>query len=223
MRLLRFLPPAMLVLHLFLPLCRLLAQLVEMEFILYHPLIYQIVVTVVFLAVTVALVIKDVPGNLLFLLLVPAAMFDGAAWFRTGELSVLLALVNTVCALVLAFRCTGWGKAVVAALCIPMMLILMAAGCIKLWVGGLSGETVVYELESPSGERIVRVISSNQGAMGGSTVVEVQRQFRQEVLIGAFIYSPQQVYVGDWGEFEQMNIQWRDEHTLNINGKYYAV
>jgi hypothetical protein len=74
--------------------------------------------------------------------------------------------------------------------------------------------TVVRVLPSPDGTLEARIIDSDQGAMGGATIVEVEKNGWAK---------PKQIYTGPWGIFETMEIYWKDEDTLVINGKEYRV
>ena len=86
---------------------------------------------------------------------------------------------------------------------------------ILLVFGSIGENTVVQTLPSPDGTYEARVIDVDQGALGGNTVVEVERN--------GFLTWPKQIYIGDWSEWKTMQIQWKDEHTLMINGKVYRV
>lgn len=75
--------------------------------------------------------------------------------------------------------------------------------------------TVIQTLPSPDGTYEARVIDNDQGALGRDTVVEVQK-------IGS-LTKAKRVYLGEWGEFETMEIYWKSECCLVINGKEYRV
>lgn len=89
--------------------------------------------------------------------------------------------------------------------------------------GNIGQNTVVKTVESPSGKYYAQVIDSDQGALGGDTLVDVY----QECGINAFLFKitkkPQRVYCGDWGEFENMQIRWKNDHCLIINSVEYEI
>ena len=70
--------------------------------------------------------------------------------------------------------------------------------------------TVVQTPESPDGEYVAQVIRSDQGALGGDTLVEVYPKEKPR--------QKQRVYVGEWGEYTAMEICWKTDTCLVING-----
>jgi hypothetical protein len=70
-------------------------------------------------------------------------------------------------------------------------------------------------LPSPGGTHEARVIDVDEGALGGSTIVEVERN--------GWLARPKRIYVGEWGEYETMEISWKNDDYLVINGKEYGV
>lgn len=103
-----------------------------------------------------------------------------------------------------------------------MLLLIGFLGFITLIFGDIAQNTVVQTVESPSGKYYAQVIDSDQGALGGDTIVDVY-----ESGINALLFKiqkkPQRVYFGDWGEFENMQIYWKDDNTLIINSVEYEV
>lgn len=99
------------------------------------------------------------------------------------------------------------GTVIVVQLGIALFFVLL--------LGSIGQKTVVQTLPSPDGTYEARVIDVDQGALGGNTVVEVERN--------GFLTRPKRIYIGDWSEWKTMQIQWKDEHTLMINGKAYRV
>ena len=94
---------------------------------------------------------------------------------------------------------------------------------LALFFGNFGQDTVVKAVASPSGEYYAQVIDSDQGALGGDTVVDVYQDWELNALLFKITKSPQQVYFGDWGEFENMQIYWKDDHCLVINSVEYEI
>lgn len=82
-------------------------------------------------------------------------------------------------------------------------------------LGDLTENTVVQTLHSPDGAYIAQVISSDQGAMGGSTLVEVYPEGKPR--------QKQRVYTGQWEEYTTMEIYWKTDTCLVINGTEYPI
>lgn len=96
-----------------------------------------------------------------------------------------------------------------------MLAILLPVILFSVSVGGLAENKVVQTLESPDGTYIAQVISSDQGAMGGNTLVEVYPKGKPR--------QKQRVYMGEWGEHAYMEIRWESDTCLVINGAEYPI
>lgn len=96
----------------------------------------------------------------------------------------------------------------VLAILLPLILFSMS-------LGDLAEKKVVQTLESPNGTYIAQVISSDQGAMGGNTLVEVYPKGKPR--------QKQRVYMGEWGEHDYMEIHWKSDTCLVINGAEYPI
>ena len=95
-------------------------------------------------------------------------------------------------------------------------------GFIALVFGGIGKDTVIQSLP-PSGKYYAELIDSDQGALGGDTLVDVHHSKRINALLFQIEKKPQRVYHGEWGEFEDMEIYWKDDNCLVINSKEYDV
>lgn len=100
------------------------------------------------------------------------------------------------------------GIVVLLVLAIPVIVLSCA-------LGDLAENTVVKTLESPDSTYIAQVISSDQGAMGGSTLVEVYPKGKPR--------QKQRVYMGQWGEHTTLEIYWKTDTCLVINGVEYPI
>lgn len=100
------------------------------------------------------------------------------------------------------------GMLVLLVLAMPVILLSCS-------LGDLAENTVVKTLESPDGTYIAQVISSDQGAMGGNTLVEVYPKGKPR--------QKQRVHMGEWGEHSTMEICWKTDTCLVINGVEYPI
>lgn len=96
-------------------------------------------------------------------------------------------------------------------------------GFIFLIFGNIGQNTVVQSVESPNGAYYAEVIDSDQGALGGDTLVDVYENTEINLLIFKVFKDPQRVYHGEWGEFENMDIYWKDDRCLVINSIEYNI
>lgn len=94
---------------------------------------------------------------------------------------------------------------------------------IALIFGNIAQNTVVQTVESPSGKYYAQVIDSDQCALGGDTLVDVYKKNGINAILFKIKKKPQTVYFGDWGEFENMQIHWKDDNCLVINSVEYEI
>ena len=84
--------------------------------------------------------------------------------------------------------------------------------------------TVVKTVDSPDGSQYAEIISVDQGALGGSTVVNVNKYNKNlSLLLFNISKKPNRVYIGEWGEFEDMDIYFKNEECLVIDGTEYEI
>lgn len=99
-------------------------------------------------------------------------------------------------------------------ICFSIMVLLL---------NGFGRDTIVKTVNSPSGKYYAKVIEIDQGALGGDTCVDVYEMSAINAVIFKIEQKPQRVYSGEWGEFENMQIHWKDDDCLVINSTEYEV
>lgn len=102
--------------------------------------------------------------------------------------------------------------------CAVLILPICFFSFIALLFGNIGQNTVVQTVHSPSGKYYAQVIDSDQGALGGDTFVDVYEESGIHTILFKTQKKPQRVYIGEWGEFNNMQIYWKDDHCLVING-----
>lgn len=114
-------------------------------------------------------------------------------------------------------------KVVALVLSALMILPISFFSFIALTFGNIGQDTVVQTVESPSGKYYAQVIDSNQGALGGDTLVYVYKISGIDLILFKIEKDPQRVYWGEWGEFNNMQIHWKDDNCLVINSVEYEI
>lgn len=104
-----------------------------------------------------------------------------------------------------------------------MFLPLAVFSFFALTFGRIGQNTVVRTVESPGGKYYAQVIDSDQGALGGNTFVDVYQRGEINALLFKIRKAPQRIYSGDWGEFEYMQVQWKDDSCLIIRSVEYEI
>ncbi|MBR6514326.1 MAG: hypothetical protein IKT46_05765 [Clostridia bacterium] len=160
-------------------------------------------------------------------------------------LTTLLSLVNAVfCMFIspkilvlvfvfISFVCSccftvKYGRPLALKLVALILAAVMTApiGALSFFVlifGNIGQDTVVRTLDSPNGKYYAQVIDSDQGALGGDTIVNVYQKSNVNLILFKIQKNPQQVYLGDWGEYEYMKIYWTDNNRLMINSVEYFI
>lgn len=109
---------------------------------------------------------------------------------------------------------------------LSMLLVLpfAVAGFFTFTVDEVVKTTVVETVISPNGTYRAEIVDSDQGAFGGNTIVNVYEQSAHlDLFLVAFQKEPHCVYMGDWGEFESMNVMWSSDNVLTIDGTAYPI
>ncbi len=111
----------------------------------------------------------------------------------------------------------------IAALVLAVAFAVLAIGfCLLADVFSFGANTVVNSVASPDGKYIAEVIDSDQGALGGDTFIEVKGNCIDLGFATLHKY-PERIWEGDWGDWEGMEISWKDNQTLIINSEEYKI
>lgn len=185
--------------------------------------------TVLFSAISLRLLQKaqrtGTTGILTTLLLLFSPVHAFVCFWESKSFWVfLLALVWVAFsgALMLRYGKYGFAQGLTTGVC---LLLLLPIGFLSLFsLFPIGRNRVVQSLPSPGGNYCAQVIDSDQGALGGDTIVEIYESRKQvNLLLIKLQKNPQLVYLGNWGEFENMNLRWETEQVLLINGRSYEV
>ena len=115
-------------------------------------------------------------------------------------------------------------KTVAFVLSVILLIPIAIFGLFGVLFSDFGYVNVVQTSESPNGKYRAEVVDINQGALGGDTLVNVYENNKHfDLHMITISKKPQNVYFGDWGEFENMRIRWKDDSCLIINGKEYAI
>lgn len=82
---------------------------------------------------------------------------------------------------------------------------------------------VEKHIVSPGRTYYAEVVNVDQGALGGETVVYVHRSRGINLFFLSFNKIPQTLYVGEWGEYKTMQIEWENENCLVIDSEEYNI
>ncbi len=161
--------------------------------------------------------------KVLFAILTPLSLINIVFYMfadsRMGDIACLC--VCTVCSVFLTVK---HGKPLALKITALVLSVLMVLPVIFTgFVVNFSQDTVVQSVASPNGAYYAEVIAVDQGGLGGDTVVDVYENKGINALLFKIAKKPQMVYMGRWGEFENMEIHWKDNNCLIINAAEYVI
>ena len=217
-------------LFLFLPLCEGIGAALGYRFTLYHYPAAIVFTAALSLCFSIALFLPRIQlhgANAVFSAFVlPLAVLNGFFYVGRWDAAILFILVCCGCsaAILIKFARPFALKIITGILSILLFILLLFITLLILAFGNFGSNSVVASAESPHGTYLAEVINSDQGALGGDTLVNVTNQAKAIPLqIGEFSKAPVRVYTGEWGEFESMKIYWQDDRTLIIDGRSYRI
>ena len=214
------------------PLGIVLASCFDYTFELISVPAFAIVIAALSICVVVLGIIhKDAINNKVICILVamitPLSLINAVFYmFKSNQIWVLVSTV--ICAGCCFFLTIKYGKPIalkIVALVLSALMVLPIGflGFIVLIFGNIGQNTVVLTVESPSGSYYAQVIDSDQGALGGDTLVNVYEKSGINMILFKIEKKPQQVYFGEWGEFKNMEIYWKDDACIVINSVEYEI
>lgn len=113
-------------------------------------------------------------------------------------------------------------KAISAVISFLILFPLLWFSFFTLIFGDIAENTVIEELTSPEGIYTVQVISSDQGALGGGTIVYLcSNKGRIDLGFIEFGKDPEEIYRGRWDK--GMNVHWISDSELVIHDEIYTV
>lgn len=144
-----------------------------------------------------------------------------------GEPFVLISIIaNIICSVILLFNFISnmAVRLTVVGICAGLFILYLWALMIVALFSGIAVETPVKTIPSPNEEYSAVVISRDEGALGGSTYVEIS-QNNSEIKIFPFKFQkkPNRIYAGDYGAHENLVIYWKDDNCVVISGKEYKI
>jgi len=219
----------LMILYSLLPLCFVAAQVLGYNFSLYNYPVYIAVLAFFSLAAAVYIIVaKNYPehGYVLSAFLVPLTVLNAILIGKHCELVyVLLFMVVSIGSFaVLLYKSRSVAKILSVAATVVLLILFFALDYFRSVFVGFNNDEVVKSISSPDNSYTAEVISSDQGAFGGNTFVNIHFNRKSvNLLFGGFAKHSERIYSGKYGEYEDLQISWKDNHTLIINGAEYKI
>lgn len=221
----------------FLPLCILIGWISDYSFTLSSYPVCSVVLAVVSIIATVLLFAFKTTLNKINVvfsaLLLPMSIITGTCYSNSSNVNGItwkpigiFILICCACSAIVFFKFAGPFalKIVSGVLSAILVLLMVFTVYINLIFAGFGADTVVKSVSSPQNTYVAEVIDADQGALGGNTLVDVYHNYKTiDLLFCRFTKNPLLVYEGEDGAYENMKINWKNEHTLSINEKEYQI
>lgn len=167
-------------------------------------------------------------GRVFSLLLLPVSLIN---WFYYVLLSpwkftVLCMVVCSACALTYMLKYTKQkaAKIITSVICMIILIPLCFLSFLFVLFSDFGSTTVVETVYSPDRAYKVEVISSDQGALGGDTYVNlIDEQAEMDFYMFRISKKSKRLYSGAWDAYQNMEIYWEDNRTLVINDEEFRV
>jgi hypothetical protein len=146
--------------------------------------------------------------------------------FRYKSLPIALAMgVCLILAAVIAEKVleSNMGKVLSVVSSSIICLIVFVLSFFAVSSSHLFMKKVEKHIVSPGRTYYAEVVNVDQGALGGETVVYVHRSRGINLFFLSFNKIPQTLYVGEWGEYKTMQIEWENENCLVIDSEEYNI
>lgn len=161
--------------------------------------------------------------RLLYALPLPLAFFNcSMLLLRSDGLPILLLSLVTLaaCALLFLHGRRGLPRKLSLTLSSLLLVPLLLLAFASLFFGGIGQRRVVRQVPSPDGKLLAEIVDNDQGALGGATLVELCPRDWD----GKWgVRLSRQIWFGPWGEHDCLELRWKDESYLEINGRDYQI
>ena len=215
-----------------LPFGVLLSSCFGYEFKLADDTIFAVLTAVLSVGLVVLCAIaKDFPGsrtNTVLLGVSPLLALINAAFYLYVSSSVWVVVCMLICVGCCFYLAVRFGKPKsfrIVSLVLSVLLVLPVGfiGFGFLFFGNIGQDAVIQTVESPNSAYYAEVLDSDQGALGGYTLVTVHETKSINAVVFRISKKPQDIYYGDWGEFQDMEVSWKSENCLIINSVEYPI
>lgn len=215
-----------------LPLGVLVSSCFGYEFELAVDTVFAVITALLAVGVTVLCsVAKSVSENRIdtvLFALSPLLALINAAFYLYVSSSVWVVVSMLICVGCCFYLVARYGKPKsfrIVSLVLSVLLVLPVGfiGFGFLFFGNIGQDAVIQTVESPNGAYYAEVLDSDQGALGGYTLVNVHETKSINAVVFRISKKPQDIYYGDWGEFQDMEVYWKSENCLIINSVEYPI
>lgn len=218
----------------FSPICSLICAVFGYKFTLVYPSVFAVAIfALTAVTVLISILAKEVVENkiisVVMAALTPCALINTGFYVRScGTLWIIASVLICVGCGYLTIRHGNPPTARTGALVLTAGLLLpMVFICFVMNVAGKTQNYVVLDtVDSPSGAYYAQIIDNDQGDKGGSKMVHIypDKDIENPVFIvkKKHIVIYEEFYKSGEADKTTVDIQWKDDTHLIINGKDYS-
>ena len=104
-----------------------------------------------------------------------------------------------------------------------LLFAFLAILLLAFTFGSLGEKTIIRETISPEATYTATIMTSDSGSLGGATNINIEN-LRSGIHLGFGRFAKiRQVYSGNWNAYQTIDVEWKDDHTLLINGKTFMI
>lgn len=171
--------------------------------------------------------VKSKSASVMYVLSAPFSLIN-LLFYAFISSSPMVCIYLFVCFVCCCFLCIRHGKTTslkLTAFIVALVLSIPAFNLSLLFLvfGNFGQNTITQTDTSPNGLYVAEVIDSDQGALGGDTLVNVRKNTQLYALVFRVSESPENVYFGNWGEAKNMQMYWKDNSHLVINSVEFLI
>lgn len=170
--------------------------------------------------------VDDKISQVLFALITPCALINTAFYVKQcGTTWLVLSLLLCIGCGYLTIRhgkplsVRAGALVLTAALVLPVCLICVLLNAI----GNAQVQHVVKSVDSPNGVYYAQIINSDQGDMGGDTIVKIYSHKGLDAGFFKISKKPLVIYIGEEDEYKTMELEWINDERLLIDAKEYFI
>lgn len=168
--------------------------------------------------------------NSVFSSILPLLSVINGIFYLVRELSFTITactVICLICSVVICIKNTKLLSIKIIFLSVAGVILISAVFLFPLFLLAktMVTDTVLENIPSPNMTYYAEVIDNDQGALGGNTKVFISETQKSKINLLIFFLEkqPKLIYTGDWDEYEYMNIYWKNDNTLIINGNEYKT
>lgn len=215
-------------LYAFLPVCSIILYIFGYTFSLFNYTVFSVALALISVAATILVLKKQDKSTkksirILTAVLPMLAILNWAVYLFKSKQVIAVTVcmpICFVCAVILTAKFCKPLFLKISSIFLSILLIIPLA-VFMLFPFGIN--TVVGTVPSPKDSYYAEIVDSDQGALGGNTVVYVHKNDRIDAFVFSITQTPKRIYTGEWKAYETMDIYWETEHCLIINSEEYFI